>query len=121
MVLQDGSGQLQIEQSADWADTVVWNPGEHKCADMADMPEHGFARMLCVEAAQVFEPVRIPAGGRLRVDLPGGGGFGAIHGVVAVLASGAVEGQAQVGGGEAAAGRSETGRAKEHWNYGWSR
>ena len=64
MVLQDGTGQLQIEQSADWADTVVWNPGEHKCADMADMPEHGFARMLCVEAAQVFEPVRIPAGGQ---------------------------------------------------------
>ena len=64
MVLKDGSGQLQIEQSTDWADTVVWNPGEHKCADMADMPEHGFARMLCVEAAQVFEPVRIPVGGQ---------------------------------------------------------
>lgn len=64
MVLQDGSGQLQIEQSARWADTVAWNPGEHKCAAMSDMPEQGFARMLCVEAAQVFEPVCIPAGGR---------------------------------------------------------
>ena len=64
MVLQDGSGQLQIEQSADWADTVVWNPGEGKCAALADMPAHGFARMLCVEAAQVFDPISIPAGGQ---------------------------------------------------------
>ena len=62
MVLQDGSGQLQIEQSADWADTVVWNPGEHKCADMADMPEHGFARMLCVEAATIGQAVTLAPG-----------------------------------------------------------
>jgi glucose-6-phosphate 1-epimerase len=43
---------------------VVWNPGEAKCAALADMPAHGFARMLCVEAAQVFEPISIPAGGQ---------------------------------------------------------
>jgi glucose-6-phosphate 1-epimerase len=43
---------------------VVWNPGEAKCAALADMPAHGFARMLCVEAAQVFEPVSIPAAGQ---------------------------------------------------------
>jgi glucose-6-phosphate 1-epimerase len=62
LLLQDGTSTLQIEQSPSWANSVVWNPGEGKCAALADMPAHGFARMLCVEAAQVFEPISIPAG-----------------------------------------------------------
>ena len=62
--LQDGTSTLQIEQSPSWANSVVWNPGEGKCAALADMPTHGFARMLCVEAAQVFEPISVPAGGQ---------------------------------------------------------
>ena len=62
--LQDGSTKLHIEQSPSWANTVVWNPGESKCAALTDMPAHGFARMLCVEAAQVVEPISIPAGGQ---------------------------------------------------------
>ena len=62
--LQDGSATLQIEQSPSWAESVVWNPGEAKCAALADMPDQGFARMLCVEAAQVFEPISVPAGGQ---------------------------------------------------------
>jgi glucose-6-phosphate 1-epimerase len=62
--LQDGTSTLQIEQSPSWANSVVWNPGEAKCAALADMPAHGFARMVCVEAAQVFEPISIPAGGQ---------------------------------------------------------
>ena len=62
--LQDGISTLQIEQSPSWANSVVWNPGEGKCAALADMPAHGFARMLCVEAAQVFEPISISAGGQ---------------------------------------------------------
>jgi len=62
--LQDGSANLQIEQSPSWSESVVWNPGESKCATLIDMPAHGFARMLCVEAAQVFEPITVPAGGQ---------------------------------------------------------
>ena len=62
--LQDGTNTLQIEQSPSWANAVVWNPGEGKCAALADMPADGFARMLCVEAAQVFEPISISAGGQ---------------------------------------------------------
>ena len=62
--LQDGTSTLQIEQSPSWANSVVWNPGEGKCATLADMPAQGFARMLCVEAAQVFDPISIPAGGQ---------------------------------------------------------
>jgi len=64
LYLQDGTATLQIEQSPSWANSVVWNPGEGKCATLADMPTDGFARMLCVEAAQVFEPVSVPAGGQ---------------------------------------------------------
>ena len=62
--LQDGTSTLQIEQSPSWANSVVWNPGEGKCAALPDMPTQGFARMLCVEAAQVFDPISIPAGGQ---------------------------------------------------------
>lgn len=62
--LQDGSALLQIEQSPSWGQSVVWNPGESKCAALADMPADGFAHMLCVEAAQVHEPIVIPAGGQ---------------------------------------------------------
>lgn len=62
--LQDGTSTLQIEQSPSWANSVVWNPGEGKCAALADMPAQGFARMLCVEAAQVFDPISISAGGQ---------------------------------------------------------
>ena len=62
--LQDGQGVLHIEQSASWANTVVWNPGENKCAGLADMTRDGFAHMLCVEAAQVYTPVHVPAGGQ---------------------------------------------------------
>lgn len=62
LVLQDGQGGLAIEQSASWAETVVWNPGAGKGAALADLPADGYARMLCVEAAQVMQPVTVPAG-----------------------------------------------------------
>lgn len=56
--------QLHIEQSASWANTVVWNPAQDLCKRLADMPEDGWRHMLCVEAAQVFEPIHLPAGER---------------------------------------------------------
>ena len=62
--LQDGQGTLHLEQSPTWSNTVVWNPGADKCAGLADMPSDGFAHMLCVEAAQVYTPVQVPAGGQ---------------------------------------------------------
>lgn len=43
-------------------DVVIWNPWEHKCLDLADMPADGFRHMLCVEAAAVREPVALAAG-----------------------------------------------------------
>jgi glucose-6-phosphate 1-epimerase len=62
LVLQDGQGRLAIEQSASWAETVVWNPGAEKGAALADLPADGYAHMLCVEAAQVMQPITVPAG-----------------------------------------------------------
>lgn len=60
--LQDGPHSLSIEQDMDWAQTVVWNPGAAKCAALSDMPTDGWQHMLCVEAAQVYEPVCIEPG-----------------------------------------------------------
>ena len=60
--LQDGSHTLSIEQDMDWAQTVVWNPGAAKCAALSDMPADGWQHMLCVEAAQVYEPICIEPG-----------------------------------------------------------
>lgn len=62
LTLQDGAHRLVIAQSTGWADTVVWTPGADNAARMADMEPGGDQRMLCVEAAQVFRPVTVPAG-----------------------------------------------------------
>ena len=63
LLLEDGAHRIEISQSPQWADTVVWNPGQAKCAAMADMPPDGYSRMLCVEAAQVFHPIEVPVSG----------------------------------------------------------
>jgi glucose-6-phosphate 1-epimerase len=55
---------LQISQSPSWANTVVWNPAQDLCKRLADMPDDGWRQMLCVEAAQVYAPITLPAGGR---------------------------------------------------------
>lgn len=62
LLLRDGQGQLAIEQSSSWAETVVWNPGAEQGAALADLPADGYAHMLCVEAAQVMQPITVPAG-----------------------------------------------------------
>lgn len=43
-------------------DVVVWNPWVERSAAIPDLPNDGFRRMLCVEAAAAREPVRLPAG-----------------------------------------------------------
>lgn len=60
--LEDTGRALRIEQRG-FADTVVWNPGRARTAQMPDMPPQGFRRMLCVEAAAVDPPVVLAAGG----------------------------------------------------------
>ncbi|WP_345792062.1 D-hexose-6-phosphate mutarotase [Thauera sp. JM12B12] len=43
-------------------DVVVWNPWVERSAAIADLPDDGFRRMLCIEAAVARQPVRLPAG-----------------------------------------------------------
>lgn len=62
--LQDGDHALAIAQSPEWAHTVVWNPGADGAALLTDLEPGGHRHMLCVEAAQVFQPVTVAAGGR---------------------------------------------------------
>jgi glucose-6-phosphate 1-epimerase len=54
---------LRISQSPNWANTVVWNPAQDLCRRLVDMPDDGWRHMLCVEAAQVFEPIHVPVDG----------------------------------------------------------
>lgn len=62
--LQDGAHALHIAHSPSWASAVVWNPGPDNCAALPDMPADGHRHMLCVEAAQVFEPIQVAPGAR---------------------------------------------------------
>ena len=59
-VLHDGNEQLQISQSDAWGQSVVWNPGAEKCSQLTDIPELGYQRMLCVEAARVTSSIQVP-------------------------------------------------------------
>ena len=61
-VLTDGAHRLTIAQDMDWAQTVVWNPGAAKGATLPDLPPEGWRQMLCVEAAQVYEPITVAPG-----------------------------------------------------------
>lgn len=45
--------------SENMPETIVWNPWEQRCKDMADMPDSGFRRMLCVEAGAVETPIEL--------------------------------------------------------------
>jgi glucose-6-phosphate 1-epimerase len=60
--LEDGKRRLQIAQSANLTETVVWNPHAALCAKLADMSPEGYRRMLCVEAAKLYEKQRLGAG-----------------------------------------------------------
>lgn len=62
LVLHDKTGALQITQSANFTETVVWNPGPVLCAALADMPDDGYKHMLCVEAARIDAPITLHPG-----------------------------------------------------------
>ena len=58
--LHDGPSALHISQSESWGQSVVWNPGADKCAQLQDMPDNGYRHMLCVEAARVTSSIEVP-------------------------------------------------------------
>jgi glucose-6-phosphate 1-epimerase len=59
--LEDSGGTMRIEQHG-FADTVVWNPGRERTAQMTDMAPEGFRHMLCVEAASIDPLIEVGAG-----------------------------------------------------------
>jgi glucose-6-phosphate 1-epimerase len=59
MVRSSSQPLLCIEQSSDFANTVVWNPGVKGCQQLVDMPADGHEHMLCIEAAQVLAPIAV--------------------------------------------------------------
>jgi glucose-6-phosphate 1-epimerase len=61
LLLRDGPRRMLIE-TADMPDVVLWNPGAEKCASLKDMPEDGWQRMLCVEAARINKPITLRPG-----------------------------------------------------------
>lgn len=63
LVLRDAAGgrELRIGQTG-FRDVVVWNPGAEKAAALPDMLGGEQREMVCVEAAQVGEPVRLEPG-----------------------------------------------------------
>lgn len=61
---EPGGPALRITHSPNWAETVVWTPGASLAATLPDLPAAEAAHMLCVEAAQVMQPMQVPPGGR---------------------------------------------------------
>ncbi|MDY0054686.1 MAG: D-hexose-6-phosphate mutarotase [Methyloversatilis sp.] len=61
VVLHDGARALGF-QSDGFPDLVVWNPWEHKCRALNDMPDLDFRRMICIEPA-IAERTRTLAAG----------------------------------------------------------
>jgi len=63
LTLHAGDYNLKIEQTG-FPDTVVWNPGETKGRQLADLPQDGWRHFVCVESAIAETPVRLEPGQR---------------------------------------------------------
>lgn len=59
--LRDGHRGLRIEQ-AGFADTVIWNPGAARAAELKDLDEGGWRHFVCIEAACIGRPVQLASG-----------------------------------------------------------
>jgi glucose-6-phosphate 1-epimerase len=58
LLQQDEQNAVRLEQQG-FSDTVIWNPGADKAAQLPDMPPADWQRMLCIEAAQIAQPVSL--------------------------------------------------------------
>ncbi len=52
--------QLHIQQSASWANTVVWNPAQALCQSLADMPEDGWGTCFASKPPKCLSPSPCP-------------------------------------------------------------
>ncbi|MET3108886.1 glucose-6-phosphate 1-epimerase [Oxalobacteraceae bacterium GrIS 1.18] len=51
--------QRLLVQNLGFADTVIWNPWQESGAALSDLEPDGYAHMVCVEAAQITQPVQL--------------------------------------------------------------
>ena len=58
----EGGGRTILVHGEGFADAVIWNPGAANAAAFPDMEAGEEREMLCVEAAQAAEPVRLAPG-----------------------------------------------------------
>lgn len=65
LVLADGAHRLDIEHEG-FGDAIVWNPGEHLAARIADLAPGEHRRFACVEAGQVLQAVTLAPGDTWR-------------------------------------------------------
>jgi hypothetical protein len=61
LTLIDGNDTLAIEQDG-FGDVVTWNPGEQLAARIGDLAPGDHRHFVCVEAAQVVQPVVLAPG-----------------------------------------------------------
>jgi glucose-6-phosphate 1-epimerase len=58
----EAGGRTILVRSEGFADAVVWNPGARNTASFPDMEAGEEREMLCVEAAQAVDPIRLAPG-----------------------------------------------------------
>ncbi|HSD17298.1 MAG TPA: D-hexose-6-phosphate mutarotase [Thermomonas sp.] len=63
LALVEGDASLAIEHDG-FADAVIWNPGEAWASRLSDLSPGDWRRFVCVEAAQVQQPVVLAPGER---------------------------------------------------------
>lgn len=61
-IIIEQSHQRAVITQTGFKDAVVWNPGAEKNASMADLETDGYQRMVCVEAAQIFQVIQLAPG-----------------------------------------------------------
>jgi glucose-6-phosphate 1-epimerase len=60
-----GARELRVRNRG-FRDVVVWNPWQELADELPDMDDDEYLRMLCVEAAQVLEPLTLEPGAEWR-------------------------------------------------------
>lgn len=61
LMLNEPNRSLGVH-SQNFPDVVVWNPGEQRSAEIADLPADGWQNFVCVEAGAIELPITLPPG-----------------------------------------------------------
>jgi glucose-6-phosphate 1-epimerase len=59
--LHDNGDQISI-QAQGFCEVVVWNPGPVEAQNLADLADHEYQHMLCIEAAVIDSPITLKPG-----------------------------------------------------------